>query len=258
MNKPVIVSANNELVKRARSLRQKKHRVETGLFLVEGIHHIGQALEAGWNMEWVFYAPDRLASRYANELIARVSEKARPVSNDVVNSLAEKDNPQGIVAVFRQRQTLASDLEPSGSAVALVSPQDPGNVGTILRTMDAIGVDALFLVDGGVELYHPTLIRSSMGAIFWKRVSQTSFEEFRAWAQTAGRQLIGASAHADVDYKSLVPQTPWALVLGSEQKGLSAEQVQACDVTVSLPMRGKVSSLNLAVAAGVLLYELKT
>ncbi|HQU37548.1 MAG TPA: RNA methyltransferase, partial [Anaerolineales bacterium] len=123
---------------------------------------------------------------------------------------------------------------------------------------DAIGIDALFLLDGGVELYHPTLIRSSMGAIFWKGIAQTSFEEFRVWAQTAGRQLIGASAHADVDYKSLVPQTPWALVLGSEQKGLSAEQVQACDVTVSLPMRGKVSSLNLAVAAGVLLYELKT
>ena len=258
MSKPLIVSANNELVKRARSLRQKKRRLETGLFLVEGIHHIGQALDAGWDVESIFYAPDLLASKYAKELITRVSEKAHPVSREVANSLAEKDNPQGIVAVVRQRQTLASSLAPSSPVVALVSPQDPGNVGTILRTMDALGVDALFLLDGGVELYHPTLIRSSMGAIFWKRIAQASFEEFRAWAQTAGRQLIGASAHADVDYKSLVPQTPWALVLGSEQKGLSAEQVQACDVTVSLPMRGKVSSLNLAVAAGVLLYELKT
>lgn len=258
MNKPLIVSANNELVKRARSLRQKKHRGETGLFLVEGIHHVGEALDAGWNVETIFYAPDLLASKYANELVSQVSAKAQPVSAEVVDSLAEKDNPQGIIAVVAQKQTLASSLKPPSSIVALVSPQDPGNVGTILRTMDAIGVEALFLLDGGVELYHPTVIRSSMGAIFWKPVVQTSFDEFRAWAQTGGFQLIGASAHADVEHKTLIPLTPWALVLGNEQKGLSAEQIKACDVTVSLPMRGKISSLNLAVAAGILLYALKT
>lgn len=258
MSKPLIVSANNEFVKRARSLRQKKHRMEAGLFLVEGIHHIGQALDAGWDVESVFYAPDLLASRYANGLISRISDKAHAVSSDVVNSLAEKDNPQGIVAVFHQRQTLALNLEPSGCAVALVSPQDPGNVGTILRSMDAVGVDALFLLDGGVELYHPALIRSSMGAIFWKPIVQTSFNEFLAWARTTGCQLIGTSSRADVEYKTLIPKSPWALILGNEQKGLTADQMNACDVTLSLPMRGKVSSLNLAVAAGVLLYALKT
>ena len=257
MDKPLIVSMNNELVKHARSLRQKKRRVETGLFLVEGIHHIGQALDAGWDVESVFYAPDLLASQYANEIISRVSDRARAVSTEVINSLAGKDNPQGIVAIVVQKQTLVSNLGLIGSAVALVSPQDPGNVGTILRAMDAVGADALFLVDGGVELYHPTVVRSSMGAIFWKPVAQTSFDEFRAWAQTGNYQLIGTSSHANAGYKTLIPQTLWALVLGNEQKGLSAEQIKACDVIVSLPMRGRVSSLNLAVAAGILLYELK-
>ena len=175
-----------------------------------------------------------------------------------MESLADKDNPQGILAVVRQRQTGLEELQAAkgiNSAVALVSPQDPGNVGTVLRTVDAVGADALFLLEGGVELYHPTVVRSSMGTIFWKPVIQTSFDEFVQWSRERNCQLIGTSAHGDVDYQTLVPQTPWILVLGNEQKGLSTAQTNACDVAVSLPMRGRVSSLNLAVATGVLLYH---
>jgi TrmH family RNA methyltransferase len=139
---------------------------------------------------------------------------------------------------------------------ALVAPQDPGNVGTILRTLDAVAADALFLLDGGVELFHPTVVRSSMGTIFWKPIIQASFNEFVQWAHDGNYQLIGTSAHGDVEYQTFVPDSPWVLVLGNEQKGLSAEQSKACDVAVSLPMKGRVSSLNLAVAAGVLLYKL--
>jgi TrmH family RNA methyltransferase len=113
----------------------------------------------------------------------------------------------------------------------------------------------LFLLDGGVELYHPTVVRSSMGTIFWKPIVQTSFNEFVKWARKENFQLIGTSAHGDVDYQTLVPKIPWILVLGNEQKGLSTEQTNACDVAVSLPMKGRVSSLNLAVATGVLLYQ---
>jgi RNA methyltransferase, TrmH family len=173
----------------------------------------------------------------------------------VMESLADKENPQGIIAVVHQRQTSISDLKSSGVCIALVSPQDPGNVGTILRTMDAVGIDALFLLDGGVESYHPTVIRSSMGTMFWKPIVQTSFHEFADWARRRGYQVIGTSAHANVDYQTFLPKLPWVLVLGSEQKGLSPEQIKACDVTISLPMRGRVSSLNLAVAAGVLMYR---
>jgi TrmH family RNA methyltransferase len=121
--------------------------------------------------------------------------------------------------------------------------------------MDAVGADTLFLLDGGVELYHPTAVRASMGTLFWKPVVQTSFDEFVSWSRKNRHQLIGTSAHGDVDYHTLVPQFPWILVLGTEQKGLSGEQTSACDVTVALPMRGRVTSLNLAVAAGVLLYQ---
>lgn len=264
MERPVITSLNNPLIKQARSLHQKKGRVESGLFLVEGIHHVGEVISAGWKVDTVLYAPDLLTSEFARELVARPSIKAQPVSTQVLEALTDKENPQGILAMVHQRKTALDSFHLSnGNAqcVALVSPQDPGNVGTILRTMDAVGADALFLLDaldisrGSVELYHPTVIRSSMGTLFWKPVIQASFPEFVNWARKGNYQLIGTSAHGDVEYQTFLPQSPWVLVLGNEQKGLSDEQTQACDVTVSLPMKGRVSSLNLAVAAGVLLYQ---
>lgn len=256
MEKPLITSLSNPFVKQARALHQKKARLESGCFLVEGIHHVGEVVEAGWEVDSVLYAPDLLTSGFARDLIARLGAKPQPVSAQVMEALADKDNPQGILAIVRQRQIGLDRLGSIKRAAALVSPQDPGNVGTILRTLDAVGADALFLLDGGVELYHPTTVRSSMGTIFWKPVVQASFDEFVEWARRGNYQLIGTSAHSDVDYQTLVPRIPWILVLGNEQKGLAITQTNACDVTVSLPMKGRVSSLNLAVAAGVLLYAL--
>lgn len=263
MQRPLITSLSNPLIKQVRALHQKKARLESGTFLVEGIHPVGEAVNAGWELEAILYAPDLLTSTFARDLIARLGTTPQPVSSQVMESLADKENPQGILAVVRQKQTQIDEFKHSPvpgaqtirRAAALVSPQDPGNVGTILRTLDAVGADALFLLDGGVELYHPTVIRSSMGTIFWKPVIQTSFDEFVTWARKGNYQLIGTSAHGEVDYQTLVPQSPWILVLGNEQKGLSTAQTNACDVGVSLPMKGRVSSLNLAVAAGVLLYQ---
>jgi TrmH family RNA methyltransferase len=256
MEKSLITSLSNPLVKQVRSLRQKKARQESGLFLVEGIHHVGEALDAKWDVESVLYAPDLLTSSFARDLVDRLRDKPQPVSVQVMESIADKENPQGILAIVHQKEARFSEVESQRSFVVLVSPQDPGNVGTILRTMDAVGVGALFLLDGGVDVYHPTVVRSSMGTMFWKPIVHASFGDFAFWAKGKNIQLVGTSAHADVDYRTLVPQTPWGLVLGNEQKGLSPEQVKACDVTVSLPMKGRVSSLNLSVAAGVLLYSL--
>lgn len=255
MDKPLITSLSNPLIKQARALHQKKARAESGLFLVEGIHHVGEAISAGWEVDSVLYAPQLLTSEFAKNLISRLAAKTQPVSAQVMESLADKENPQGIIAIVHQRRLSVDSLQSPSLCVALVAPQDPGNVGTILRTMDAVGAEALFLLDRGVELYHPTVVRSSMGTLFWKPIVQTSFQEFVDWARGRKYQLIGTSAHGDVEYQTFVPDWPWILVLGNEQKGLSLEQSNACDVTVSLAMRGRVSSLNLAVAAGVLLYQ---
>jgi TrmH family RNA methyltransferase len=257
----VITSLSNPLVKQARALRQRKARADSGLFLVEGIHHVGEAVEAGWDMETILYAPELLTSTYAKNLLhetSRLKLRLQAVSAQVMESLADKDNPQGILGVVHQKQGKLGELKSVQRAVAIVSPQDPGNVGTILRTMDAVGADALFLLDGGVEPYHPTAVRASMGTLFWKPIVQASFDDFIAWALKNHCQLIGTSAQGDVDYHTLIPREPWVIILGTEQKGLTPEQTSICDVTVALPMRGRVSSLNLAVAAGILLYRFTT
>lgn len=259
----IVTSLSNPIVKQARSLRQKKARAETGLFLVEGIHHVGEVVEAGWDIQSVLYAPDLLFSDFARGLIVSLEKNhvwTQPVSASVMDSLAEKDNPTGILAVVSQRARTLGSLPATNiaSALALVSPQDPGNVGSILRTMDAVGAEALFLLDGGVDVYHPSVVRASMGTIFWKPIIHATFDEFIQWARREKFQLIGTSAHATTDYRAAKVTRPWALIFGSEQKGLSSAQLEACDLVVSLPMRGRASSLNLSVAAGILLYEITT
>ncbi len=258
--KEIITSTNNPKIKRIRSLNQRKHRAETELFLVEGIHHVGAAIEADWDVDTLLYAPDLLTSEYARDLISVSVKKGiacQPVSTAVFRSLAGKENPQGILASVHQRDLGLNDLQDFNHGVAIVAPQDPGNLGTILRNIDAVGADGLILLDGGVDLYHPKVVRASMGSLFWKPVARTSFDEFIAWTQKDIYKIIGTSAHGTSDLASLNLQDEnWILLLGNEQKGLSPEQISACDTLISLPMRGRGTSLNLAVAAGVLLYGL--
>ena len=259
-DRPLLTSLANPLVKKVRALKGRKGRTESGSFVVEGLHHVGSAFEAGWEIETLLYAPDLLTGDFSRSLLDAVRRSGlapQPVSAKVMDALADKDNPQGVLALVKQRRLSLPDLGIVRSGVALFSPQDPGNVGTILRTIDAVGADVLFLLDGGVDLYHPTCVRASMGALFWKPVAHLSFDNFVSWVKKKEIQLLGTSAHASLDYREInLDDSPWILLLGSEQKGLSEEQIAACDVTVSLPMRGVVSSLNLAVAAGILLYSL--
>ena len=266
----LISSRANPLVKHIRSLRQKKGREETGLFLVEGIHPVGEAVEAGWDLEALVYAPDLLTSDFARQLVdeqSRRGVRCVTLTGDLFADIAGKDNPQGILAIIHQRHVTLENVtrERFSFGAAVVSPQDPGNVGTILRTLEAVGADGLFLLEGGVELYHPSVVRASMGTLFWKPVIEASFDEFTKWARRHDCRIIGSSAHASTDYRNVQPfddaqgkpaNVPTVLLLGNEQKGLSPEQVAACDVVVSMPMKGRVSSLNLAVAAGILLYQM--
>ena len=258
----IISSRNNPLVRQIRALRQRKVRDETGLFLVEGIHHVGEAVGAAWEIEALVFAPDQLTSDFGRRLVDEQNQtKIRRVAftPDLFSYIAEKENPQGILAIVRQRRLLLGEMNPEQFRfiAALVSPQDPGNVGTILRTLDAVGGDGLILIDGGVDPYHPSSVRASMGAIFWKPVVQSSFEDFVTWRRKNGYQLVGSSAHAENNYHGFKPVgQPIILLLGNEQKGLSQEQIAECDVTLSMPMKGRVSSLNLAVAAGILLYTI--
>jgi TrmH family RNA methyltransferase len=258
----MIASHANLLVKQIRALRQPKGRRESGLFLVEGIHHVGEAAEAGWDLERLIYAPDLLTSDFGLRLVdeqSRRGVRCAALTRDLFAAIAEKDNPQGILAVVRQRHLTLDHVasENFRFGVAVVSPQDPGNVGTILRTLEAVGADGLFLLDGRADPYHPSTVRASMGAIFWKPLTQASFDDFVTCVRKHGYRLIGSSAHAKTDYRDFKrADQATILLLGSEQKGLTQEQMAACDAILSIPMKGRASSLNLAVAAGILLYAM--
>lgn len=255
-----ITSRTNEKMKLARSLRKRKGRISTGAFLVEGVHHVGAAFEAGAQLENIFYSPEMLDSQYAQEVIKKASEQGIPCSStskEVFVTLAEKENPQGIVAVVHQERVNLSELHPGNFpwGVACVAPQDPGNLGTILRTIDAVGASGLILLNGGVDPYHPTTVRASMGALFRHPIVSASFVEFADWAGQHGYNIYGTSAKGKVNFGEMKGfERPMILLLGDERQGLTPEQAEVCGWLIRLPMHGKVTSLNLAVAAGVMLY----
>lgn len=256
-----LTSPSNPRIKQIRALAQRKQRQKTGLGVAEGIFHVGEALAAG-AVAYLVYAPDVLLSPFGRELVGKAEAAHIPVyavSAEVMAAIADKDNPQGLLAVVRQRYARLDEFSAATHPwlVALVTPQDPGNVGAILRTIDAVGASGLALLDGGVDPYHPSAIRAGMGATFRLPVVTAAWAPFAAWASANGYHLYGTSAHGRTDYRDAgVYAAPLVLLLGSEREGLSAEQAAACDELLRLPMHGHVRSLNLAVAAGVFLYAI--
>lgn len=259
----MIISKSNPKIKQARALRQRKERDASGLFLVEGLAHVGAALEAGASIDYILYAPELLISEFGQQVIVQATQhkiECLEISASVLESVSDKDHPTGLLAVVRKPVTnnQLPITNPQSFFVALVSPQDPGNLGTILRTLDAVGASGLLLLDGGADPYQPNAVRASMGALFYQPVVTTSFTEFVAWAKQKQCYIVGTSAKANTDYRTAHYQWPLILLMGSEQKGLTSEQSSVCDQSIRLPMAGKVSSLNLAVATGVLLYAIKS
>lgn len=258
-----LTSPGNPKLKLIRALRaQRKQRDETGLCVVEGIRHVGEALQAGAQVAYLCYAPDRLESEYGRQLVAEQERAGLPcyaVAPEVFESLADKEHPQGLLAVVRQPRHRLEDLNPVNFpwGVALVSPQDPGNIGAILRTIDAAGASGLLLLEDSADAFSPAAVRASMGAAFSYPVARARFGEFVAWAKRQGYHIYGTSAHGSTDVRAVREYlSPRILLLGSEREGLTGEQVSACEALLRLPMKGRASSLNLAVAAGVLLYAM--
>ncbi len=256
----MITSRRNPKVKAARALKRRKQRLASGMFLVEGIRQVADLLESGFPTRTVFYAPDLLTSDYARGLVAAAQKagiETLALAADVFPTLTEREHPQGLLAVAEWPRRTLENLPPTAWGVALVAPQDPGNIGTILRTMDAVGAQALFLLDNAADPTHPGVVRASMGALFWIPVVQCDFPAFAAWCRGKGYRVYGTSAHAGGSLDALrTAARPCILLLGSERTGLSAEQQSLCDECIRLPMYGHVSSLNLGVAAGVCLYAM--
>jgi TrmH family RNA methyltransferase len=257
----LITSTANPTIKQIRKLREKKERLQTGLFYIEGLRIVIEALQQGADVECLVVAPDLLTSEFGWQKVEEENRRGiqvLQVGQAVFTSLASKENPQGIAAVVRQRWQDASSLRLTSQElwVALDSVADPGNLGTILRTNDAVGGKGVILLDNSTDPYDLSTIRASMGAIFSQGLVKTTFEQFLQWKQGHDYALIGTSDSASADYRQASYPLPMLLLMGSERLGLSEEHMRACDQLVSIPMVGRSDSLNLAVAAGVMLYEI--
>jgi len=242
-----------------RSLEHRQEREQAGQFFVEGIRIVGEAVQMEAEVETIVYAPGLLRSQFAFDLVQAQQEQGVPcleVTPEVFKSLSAKDGPQGMAAVVKQRWETLERVRLADELcwVALDEVQDPGNIGTILRTSDAVGSAGLILLGNSADPYDPAALRASMGAVFSQRLVKASFAEFVYWKQ--GYTVIGTSGASPTSYRSVTYPRPAVLLMGSERQGLSQEQRAVCDVVVSIPMVGRSDSLNLAVATGVMLYEL--
>ena len=256
----LITSTSNPRIKEIRKLRDRKEQKRTGLFYMEGLRIIGEAFDKGAELTTLIVCPELLKTEYGLELWRKAQERGLDileVSQPVFESLAVKENPQGLAAVARTKFYSLDDLDIShGIIVALTEIADPGNLGTIIRTADAVDCQGVILIGDCTSPYDIGSIRGSMGAIFSTKIVRTTLSEFLAWKRRNGLQLVGTSDKAATDYVDIDYADPVILLMGSERAGMSAEEFDACDEIAAIPMMRSSDSLNLAVATGVMLYEI--
>jgi RNA methyltransferase, TrmH family len=262
-DRAVIRSAANPLVRRIRLLADRKHRRLESAFVVQGIQPVWQAVEAGADVEVIIVAPGLLRHPGASAMVAAqeaAGVRVARLSDEVFGRVADRDGPAGLAAIIRTRPLALSSLRTGADAVlvALQSPGNPGNLGTIVRTASAAGAAGVVLLGPSADPYDPVAVKASMGALFTVPVAMVpSAAEFLAFARSRGLTVAAASGRASSSCWEADLRPPLALLFGSEGTGLPEEILQAADLRIAIPMTGTAESLNLAVAAGILLYEVR-
>ena len=253
-----ITAYSNSLVKAARGLREKKHRRAEGRFLAEGLRILTEARDAGVLPELLFFsdASHPLVQKMIAETEAAGGEAIETVP-DILHKISGKENPQAVLGVYKAFDTSLAGIDRSAAPLWIVAQalRDPGNLGTILRTGDAVGAGGLILIDDCADPFSVEAVRASMGALFTQRIAAARWAEFVPWLRSGPAQLIGTSLNATRDYQEPRYEKPAFILLGNEQAGLPEAYEKECDLLVKLPMLGKADSLNAAVATGVMAYE---
>ena len=253
-----IVSIANSRIKQWSQLLTKRGREEQGLFLLEGIHLVLEAFRSEVEVRTVLYSLDK-------GIPGVLSDYAQPgtpaewigVSEAVLCKCTETQTPQGIVAVCRKLSWTPTDILEQSHAmvVAVDGVQDPGNLGTIIRSADAVGATGVLLGRGTVDVYNPKTVRSTMGSMFHLPVAECDLRRLLPAAKDKGIQLVGTRRGASRHCYELDMTPPTWFLMGNEGSGLSPDIESYVDTDIVIPMRGRAESLNVAMAASVLLYE---
>jgi TrmH family RNA methyltransferase len=255
-----ITGFSNPTVKFLRSLRDKKHRRREGRFLAEGLRLLTDARASGHLPEMLVMASERDPHPLLDALEAEVVGAGGEVietSADILAKISGKDNPQAVAGVFAEFDTSLATLDRAAAPIWLVAQalRDPGNLGTMLRTGDAVGAGGLILLDDCADPFSVEAVRASMGAVFTQRIALAKWDEFLPWLRSAPGQLVAASLRDALPYREAPFQAPCFILVGNESRGLPEDYEAACDLRVTMPMKGRADSLNAAVAAAVLAYE---
>ena len=257
-NRYEIYSLTNDKVKLINSLHYRKYRREHNLFVAEGIRVCREAIENGWKIQYLLYDSLKINTHLIENIINDVlylGADVIGVTSEILSKISHKDNPQTLICVIGQKWNDLPAKITDKAFVALESVRDPGNLGTILRTMDGVGVNDCILLDECTDPYSYESVRASMGAIFNVNIIASSSENFLNWKLNNKINLIGTSLINSNDYTKTNWQLPFILAMGNEQQGLSNKISNSCDQLIKIPMLGRSDSLNLAVSTGVVLYE---
>lgn len=250
-----ITSLQNVLVKRAQALREPRERRREGTTIIDGEREIKRAFEAGIVLEQVFYVKDQQAALV--ERLSNAGVKTIEASSAVMEKLAYGQRHEGIIALAKTPVRTLKDLKLSFNplVVVLESIQKPGNLGAVLRTCDGVGVEAVLVCDPQTDVYNPNCIRSSTGVVFSIPVVCATAEEIRAFLKSKKVKICASAPAAQKLYTQVDLKGAWALVLGSEEAGLSDYWLKSSEVTVKIPMKGLADSLNVSSSAAIILYE---
>jgi TrmH family RNA methyltransferase len=261
MNAKLITSPSNPIIKDIKALEMRKRRRETNLFIAEGLRTCIEGMELGADLQYLVYLEElksRPDIRKVRDHCAACGGLALEVNKSVLEKLSHKDNPQSVIGVFRQKFKSLAEIEPPKAKcwVALEQVRDPGNLGTILRTIDSIGADGVILIGSCCDPYSVEAVRATMGSIFAVPIVTASLEEFLPFAKKWPGQVVGTTLQSSVDFREVAYQPPILLLMGNEQAGLSDAARSVCTANIRLPMNGRADSLNLSVATGITLYAM--
>ncbi|WP_308993402.1 RNA methyltransferase [Mariniflexile litorale] len=259
MNK-VISSIQNPLIRQLVQLKDKsRERKKSGLFLIEGEREITLALKGGYELEHVLFNPEIISEEQINNLTTKQLNLIE-VSTDVYQKLAYRDTTEGVLAVAKTKNHAIKDLKFSRkNPLILVAEalEKPGNIGAILRTADAAYVDAVIIANPKTDLYNPNIIRSSVGCVFTNQIATGTTTEIIAFLKSENISIYCAALQASVNYHTQDYTKPTAIVVGTEATGLSNDWLDNATQNIIIPMQGDIDSMNVSVAAGILIFEAK-
>lgn len=252
----MITSLQNPKIKDAIKLRDRRPRDQTGLFLIEGYRELSRALAGGVAIDHIFICPEFYLGENETALVDQI-KVVYPCTKEVFQKLSYRDRPDGLLAVAVQRKLSLDEIPLSKVPFLVIAEaiEKPGNLGTILRTADAVGADGLLICDKCTDLFNPNVVRASVGTLFTVPVVEVSSEEALKWLSEKKISVAAATPGGDLLYTEANLNQPIAIAFGTEQYGLSDQWLEKADHRLFLPMKGEADSLNVAISTAVLLYE---